>query len=417
MLVAVGSMAEARAAIERILTQNLVPFWFARLRDPDAPGYRLNHDARGLWKGPAPKRLVKQARVLWFLSRLRQSGRAPAECDALMAEGFDFLRRRLWDAEHGGFFWELDQRGATPTMPDKHLYGQAHALHGVAQYALATCDTAARAFADEIFETIEQRFRDPAFDGYCEFFRRDWSASPPELCGYLGALPEFKLLNTHLHLLEAVTVYCTLSGNHLAQRRLGELVDIVGRRAIDERHGALTDGFERDWTPLRGARHDRVSYGHDIEAIYLLSEARACLGRPAVEGVETYRRLFDNAWRFGYGRDGGVYAAGPLGEPADDHRRIWWVQAEALLGALTLYRLTGGPRYAGAFHESVRWVMDRQVDWTWGGWHAEIAPDSTPRGDKADAWKGPYHDGRAMIVALEILEHLDRTAQAAADLA
>lgn len=403
----VGSMADARAAIERILTQNIVPFWFARLRDPEGRGYRLNHDERGTWRGPAPKRLVKQARVLWFLARLKQSGRAPADCDDLAAEGFAFLKERMWDAAHGGFYWELDARGAEPTMPDKHIYGQAHALFGVSQYALASGDPAARDFADTIFAMLEERFHDFEFDGYHEFFRVDWQPCPAGELGYLGAPPELKLLNSHLHLMEAMCVYDELSGGAPARKRLIELIDIVGRRAVREPHGALTDEFHRDWTPLRGPAHDRVSYGHDIEAVHLLSAARARVGHPLQETLEGDRRLFEHAWRFGYDRrHGGLFAAGPLGRAADDLRKIWWAQAEALRGALELYSLTGEDAYATAFYRTLEWIQRRQVDWEHGEWHAEIGADGVPRGDKAGIWKGPYHNGRAMIEALAILDRL-----------
>jgi mannobiose 2-epimerase len=403
----VGSMADARAAIERILTQNIVPFWLARLRDPDARGYRLNHDAQGTWKGPAPKRAVKQARVLWFLSRLKQSGRAPADCDGLAADGFAFLKERMWDADHGGFFWELDERGEAPTMPDKHIYGQAHALFAVSQYALASGDAAAREFADTIFAMIEQRFHDPEFVGYFEFFCRDWSPCSPGDNGYLGALPDLKLLNSHLHLMEAVAVYDELSANALARQRLLELIDIVGHRCVRMPHGSLTDEFCRDWTPLDGPTHDRVSYGHDIEAVHLLSAARARAGQTLQETLERDRRLFENAWRFGFDRrHGGVFAAGALGRAADDLRKIWWAQAEALRGALELYSLTGADSYAIAFYRTLDWIQRRQVDWEHGEWHAEIGPDGVARGDKATIWKGPYHNGRAMIEALAILDRI-----------
>jgi mannobiose 2-epimerase len=403
----VGSMAEARAAIERILTQNIVPFWFARLRDPDGRGYRLNHDERGTWKGPAPKRVVKQARVLWFLARLKQSGRAPADCDALAAEGFAFLKEHMWDAAHGGFYWEVDERGIGPTMPDKHIYGQAHALYAVSQYALVSGDPAARAFADTIFAMLEQRFHDAEFVGYHEFFRRDWSPCPAGDLGYLGMLPDLKLLNSHLHLMEAMTVYDELSASPAARERLLELIDIVGRRCVRMPQGALTDEFCRDWTPLDGPAHDRVSYGHDIEAVHLLSAARARAGQKLQETLERDRRLFENAWRFGYDRrHGGVFAAGALGRAADDLRKIWWAQAEALRGALELYSLTGDDAYATAFYRTLEWIQRRQVDWEHGEWHAEIGTDGKPRGDKAGIWKGPYHNGRAMIDALAILDRI-----------
>lgn len=411
---AVGSLAEAHSAIARILTQNIVPFWFARLREPDGRGYRLNHDSQGAWKGPSPKRLVKQARVLWFLSRLQQSSMAPPECEALAAEGFAFLRHHLWDSEHGGFYWEVDNAGAQPTMPDKHVYGQAHALYGVAQYALMSGEPAARRFADEIFNVIETRFHDSAHDGYHEFFCRDWKPCPAKKPGYIFAPPELKLLNSHLHLLEAIVVYDELSGSPLARRRVLELLDIIGRRMIREPHGALTHEFQRDWTPLTGEKHDRVSYGHDLEAIYLLIRAQTHADLPPTDVIARCRRLFAHAWRFGHDeRDGGIFSSGPIGQPADDRRKIWWPQAEAALGALELYRVTGEPIYAQAFLRTIDWIVRRQADWTHGEWHAEISPDGVPRGDKADAWKGPYHNGRAMIEALEILDHIRTTPGAA----
>ena len=404
-LYAVGSMADARAAIERNLTQNIVPFWFARLRDPSGKGYRLNHDPLGAWKGPAPKRLVKQARVLWFLSRLKQSGFAPPECDDLAAAGFVFLHGHLWDTEHGGFYWELDDPGASPTMPDKHIYGQAHALYAISQYALAFGDPVARSFADTVFAMLEERFHDPDFPGYREFFRRDWSPGPPGDLGYLGHLPDLKLLNSHLHLMEALIAYDELSGHATARKRLLELIDIVGNRCVRMPHGSLTDEFYRDWTPVDGPGHDRVSYGHDIEAVHLLSAARARAGQPLQETLERDRRLFDNAWRFGFDRrHGGVFAAGTLGRAADDLRKLWWGQAEALRGALELYSLTGEDGYATAFYRTLEWIQRRQIDWEHGEWHAEIGPDGVPRGDKAGLWKGPYHNGRAMLEAITILD-------------
>src|SRR6185295_12461063 len=143
----------------------------------------------------------------------------------------------------------------------------------------------------------------------------------------------------------------------------------------------LTDEFCRDWTPLDGPAHDRVSYGHDIEAVHLLSAARARAGQKLQATLERDRRLPANARRFGFDRrNGGVFAAGSLGRAADDLRKIWWAQAEALRGALELYSLTGDQGYATAFYRTLEWIQRRQVDWEHGEWHQEIGPDGVARG-------------------------------------
>jgi cellobiose epimerase len=69
-----------------------------------------------------------------------------------------------------------------------------------------------------------------------------------------------------------------------------------------------------------------------------------------------------------------------------------------------LYRLTGERVYFTCFTETLGWIVDHQADWEHGDWHARIAEDGRPFGDKAGAgWKGPYHNGRALIRCLELL--------------
>ena len=68
MLVARGAQAQPcvaeidrlHAEMERLLTENIVPFWYPQVVDIHG-GYRLNHDGAGQWRGPVDKALVTQA--------------------------------------------------------------------------------------------------------------------------------------------------------------------------------------------------------------------------------------------------------------------------------------------------------------------------------------------------------------------
>ncbi len=49
------SETQARALLEKLLLDNILPFWYPGVIDDVHGGYRLNHDAEGKagpWKGP-----------------------------------------------------------------------------------------------------------------------------------------------------------------------------------------------------------------------------------------------------------------------------------------------------------------------------------------------------------------------------
>ena len=91
--------------LEKLLLENILPFWYPQTIDKERGGYRLNHDVEGKWRGPSPKALVTQARTLWFFSRLCNSPYGKPEYLEAARHGFEFLRDRMWDQEYGGFYW------------------------------------------------------------------------------------------------------------------------------------------------------------------------------------------------------------------------------------------------------------------------------------------------------------------------
>jgi mannobiose 2-epimerase len=111
--------------------------------------------------------------------------------------------------------------------------------------------------------------------------------------------------------------------------------------------------------------------------------------------------------QFGFDFDrGGFFEWGRLGRDATGKAKIWWVQAEGLLAALTMFRLTRHAPYLAAFEKTLDWIVRAQIDWRGGEWHRTIDPEGRPSGAKVDRWKGPYHNGRALIACLAIIQEL-----------
>jgi cellobiose epimerase len=389
--------------LNRILFENIVPFWYPAVLDDENGGYHLNHDVDGESRGPAPRTVVTQSRTVWFFSRLYNTGLGKQEHLDAARHGYTYLRDVMWDREHGGFFWEVDASG-NPTLPAKHLYAQSFGLYALSEYAMASRDPEALDLAKKLFAILEYRGYDRRHGGYLEFFQRDWSPLAETTGGYMSADPLTKLMNTHLHLMEAFTTYYRASQDPLGRERLVELIFVQSNAVVRKDIGACTDRYNRDWTPQRGGAFDRVSYGHDVENVWLLMDACDAAGISNGPLMDLHRTLFAYSLKYGYDEQhGGFYDSGRFSQPADRKAKVWWTQAEALVAALMMHQRTGEQRYLEVFDQTLDWVNRHQVDWTNGDWHANIGEDGKPSGLKAGPWKSPYHNGRAMIECLLLL--------------
>ncbi|NKB66535.1 MAG: N-acylglucosamine 2-epimerase [Candidatus Latescibacteria bacterium] len=404
-------LTQSRQTLKRILFDNILPFWYPATLDSSHGGYRLNHDLQGHWQGPADKTLLTQARLVWFYARLYNSGLGDQRHLEAARHGYIFIRDHLWDPEHGGFYWAVDHTGAQATIPGKHLYGQAFGLYALAEYTRATNDTQAGQLADELFALLEEKAHDPEHGGYSEYFQPDWSLVPPDsttFFTYNFSAPTTKLMNTHLHLMEAFTNYYRLDPKPLVKERLVELIGILSSKVVRQQ-GACTDAYARDWTPLQGRWYDLVYYGHDLENVWLLMEACRAAEIPLEPLLGLFHGLWDYTLEHGFDQiEGGVFNTGPLGQSAPEQGRgkIFWVQGESMLSALHMYRLTGQTRYFDYFTKILQWVVERQIDWRHGEWYEEIGADGLPKGVKAGEWKAAYHHGRATLESLLLLDQL-----------
>jgi mannobiose 2-epimerase len=408
--------------LESNLREQVVDFWYPRSLDDEHGGYVLSYDAAGEFAGDDAKMIVTQARMVWFFATLSRHDAVEGEDEFLDAarQGYEFLAEEMWDDEHGGFYWEVARDGE-PTKPNKHLYGQAFAIYGLAEYARAADDDAALELAHETFDALEREAHDDEHGGYVEYFTPDWDPitegttylaniepdwSPKE-SGETSLDPTMKLLNTHLHLLEAFTTLYDVGAREDVGDRLTELLFVNTNTVVRREFDACTDKYAQDWTPLLDEEEFRiVSYGHDVEGIWLVMEACDVLGVPPEFFRETFEAVYDYSLDHGYDDEhGGFYFFGPLGEDATNRVKAWWVQSEALVSALKMYEFTGDERYLDVFTETYDFVEEYQVDPEVGEWHSGVE-DLEPVGRKGAAYKGAYHNGRALMECLSTLDDL-----------
>jgi len=428
--------------LTRLLEDNLLPFWYPDVVDEIHGGYRLHHDQHGVWLGTTPKGLVGQARTLWFFSRLVKQYPDHRGYREAADYGFAFLQNHLWDPLHGGFFWEVaieaseaqttsaseehttHARTSTTIKAGKHLYGQAFGLYALSAYAQATANSAAKALASELFALFEANAYDRVHGGYHEFLQRNWEpVADTEIDYRSNTTPAQKTQDTHLHLLEGLTAYVELisdgqarngqvhrrqAHDDLAKARLTELIITLTSTVQRPAFGVATDVHLPSWQPKLSPAHAQVIYGHELEKIWLLTRACHAVNLSPALLVSQFRGWFSVAYDKAFDqRKDGFFERGYLGRSAHARNKIWWTQAEGMLAAMQMYRHTGDLHYYAVFCRLLDWIENTQADWVSGDWHRIITLTDEVQGNKADNWKTPYHNGRALLECLHLLSQIE----------
>ncbi len=399
------ALLEQAKRCRNILKSSLVDFYLPTAVDKDNGGY-FESLRDGKLAPTGEKFLVLQARQLWFFSTLAREGIEKDAARNAAKAGFDFLERRMRDPRNGGYYAKVTDAGQ-PTDKRKHVYLNAFALYGLAAYHRAANEPKALEAAKDLFRVLEDKAHDRRNGGYCEFFTDDWQPiSDPKENSYVGA-PGTKTYNTHLHVLEALTELYRVWPDSLVKERLNELLVINTSTVRHPDFASNIDGWKPEWRLIEAASNLKASYGHDVECSWLALDAARALGQSPAMHRSWAESLCGYSMKYGYDRQhGGFFYTGPLGKPAEDTKKEWWVQAEALVAMLEMYRLTGRVEYYAAFSQTLDFVEKHQVAKD-GGWWATRAADGSARGNqRSSQWQGAYHNGRSMLNCAKLLEEL-----------
>lgn len=383
------------------LTCNILPFWMDRMEDRENGGFKGRITGKGEDDPQAPKGAILNARILWtFSAAYRITGRPEYLAYATRAK--KEITDRFYDSRHGGIYWSLHPDG-TPAETKKQIYAIGFAIYGLSEFARATGDAEALDYAIRLFHDIERHSTDHSLNGYFEAFTEDW--------GQIGDMRlsekdinECKTMNTHLHILEPYTALYRVWKTPELEERLRNLIGIFTGKILDRSTGHLQLFFNEKWE----SRHRIVSYGHDIEASWLLYEAASVLGDPKLlsEIRETATVIADAAAE-GYIPGGGMIYEFHADTGAIDADRHWWVQAETAVGYFNLWQITGRRDALDKALDSWKFIKEHIIDTKGGEWFWSLRADGTTNtaDDKAGFWKCPYHNSR---MCMEIIE---RTAE------
>ncbi len=373
--------------IKEHLISHIIPFW-GNLKDESFGGFygELDYDLKLYEK--ADKGCILNSRILWFFSNAYLTIQDKT-CLENARHAYEFLKNAFYDTENGGVFWSVTYDGK-PRDDTKHTYNQAFAIYALASYYGASKDQEALKLAYAIVDKVETVCKDEG--GYLEAFDRNFTPASNEKLSENGVMAG-RTMNTLLHVFEAYTELYRVDNNPKIAALMEEMLDTFADKVYNPKKRRLEVFFDKNWNSLI----ELNSYGHDIEASWLIDRGVEVLGSKKYEN-KIYPITKDLAAHiFEVARD----EASLLNECEDgkvDTKKVWWVQAEAMLGFLNGYEKDESRKdYLEMVGKIWDYIKEYMIDRRAGSeWFNELNQDGTPITTKeiVGPWKCPYHNGR-----------------------
>jgi len=395
-------LTEVRTELAQELV-SILDYWQRHTIDEEQGGFYGHIDHFNIVNPRASKGAVLNARILWTFSAAYNFSGERAYLETA-DRAFDYLRNHFLDQSNGGLFWELDHLGR-PLNTRKQTYAQGFGVYGFSEYYRASRKKEGLDLAVGLFEDIEKHCFDKAMEGYIEALTEDWQMMDDMRLSEKDANYP-KSMNTHLHILEPYTNLYRVWKSDQLKRQIIALIRTFLDHIIDTESAHFKLFFENDWT----SRSDIISYGHDIEGAWLLTEAAEVVGnRDLLREVEQIAlRMTEVTIEEGAAGDGSIYYERESANGHLDTDKHWWPQAEAMVGFLNAHQISGDSKYLEYAKASWNFIQEYLIDQEKGEWFWRVDIDGNPyqEDEKAGFWKCPYHNSRSCIEAIQRIDEI-----------
>lgn len=399
------NLAELKLETQQEL-QAILNYWIENTIDEQQGGFYGRLDNDNTHYTDAPKGCVLNARILWTFSAaasLTNDWRY-----AKMANrAFAYIHDHFVDKEYGGVYWSVTSSGEM-LDPKKQIYALAFVVYACSEYYMAMHSEPAKQLAIDLYHLIQEKSFDAVHGGYFEAYARNWQPINDLRLSDKDA-NEKKTMNTHLHVLEAYTCLYRIWPNEQLKQHIKWLLANFAGHIVDAHTGHLHLFFDEQWQ----VKSNTISYGHDIEASWLLLKAAEVIGdEELIEEMKVLAVKIADAVIIGIDTDGGLWYEYDAAHNKLIKEKHWWPQAEALVGFYNAWQVSGRHEFLQLVTNNWAFIKQYIRDNKNGEWFWGVLEDHTvmPGQDKVGLWKCPYHNGRACMELIKRVVNSDITA-------
>lgn len=390
-------METLKKEMKQCLEDNILRYWIDKVTDNEHGGYYGRVDGHDQVHPEAEKGAILNGRILWAFSAAYRVLKKQEYLDAA-TRAKDYILDHFVDKEYGGVYWSLDCEGK-PLDTKKQTYAIGFVIYGLSEYARATGDKQALDAAIKLYHDIEAHAYDAINGGYVEALTREWN---PIADMRLSDKDEngAKTMNTHLHVIEPYTNLYRVWPSKELRESIHRLLDVFTDKLYNKETHHLDLFFDNEWH----GRRNIESYGHDIEATWLLWETALVLGEDDVKTkLEPIVVDLAKAADEGLQPDGSMIYEHWKDTGKTDRQRQWWVLCENVIGHANLYQYFHDTSALKVAKDCWTFIDKHLVDHVNGEWHWAVDDNGKINldDDKAGFWKCPYHNSR---MCLEIIE-------------
>jgi len=405
------------AEMEGSMRNELLDIWYPKSMDSLYGGFLTTFTYKFEPTGAQDKMIVTQARHVWSNALASRLYPGVDHYKKSAAQGFSFLKEKMWDKINGGFYTLVDRKGNVKDSTAKTAYGNAFGIYASAAWYRASGDKNALQLAKDCFAWLEKHAHDDVLKGYYQNLLPGGTPAKRTTADPSTSTVGYKDQNSSIHLLEAFTELYSVWPDALVRQRLQEMLLLI-RDVITNKKGSLILFLQPDWTPvsfrdsseaviLQHRYIDHVSFGHDVETAYLMLEASHALGLKNDTGtMKVAKRMVDHALQNGWDKiNGGFYDEGYYFKNKNEISIIkdtknWWAQAEGLNTLLLMADLfpKDSMVYFEKFKMMWKYINTYLIDHEYGDWYEEGLDKSPEKRTalKGHTWKATYHQLRSL---------------------
>ena len=429
-----NTLKKYKSELENELSE-ILGYWQKNAIDKEFGGFYGKLDNFNKVFHEAPKGSILNSRILWtFSAAYNLNGN---EDYLYVAErAFQYIVTHFIDKKNGGVYWSVDYQG-NPLDIKKQIYALSFAIYGLSEFYLATKNETPKELAVEMYHLIVEHSYDKVNGGYIEALTADWKEIKDLRLSKKDA-NEKKSMNTHLHVLEGFANLYRVWPDEELKQKIEELIQIFSDYIIDSKTNHLILFFDDEWN----VKSNIISYGHDIEASWLVQEAAEIIANEQIlekvkqhpslwshehtgsppatsstqnrkisadellEKVKQQSMLIADVSEEGLDKDGGLWYEYDANRNHLIKEKHWWPQAEAMIGFFNAWQITKKENYLEKSLNSWKFVQQHIVDTKNGEWFWGVDENYEPMDeDKVGLWKCPYHNGRA---CLELIRRISK---------